>query len=533
MQRRYAVGTGSPAVGRMPRGAGRSGWRRGRLTAALVAGALALGGGAVLVGVSPAAPAFADSVTATIPVGSDPHGVAVAANGRAYIANYGAGTVSVIDTSLNLVTATISVGNGPYGVAVAANGNAYVTNYLAGTVSVIDTSLNLGTATIAVENGPYGGPYGVAVAANGNAYVTNPDAAAVSVIDTSSNTVTATIPVGTGPYGVAVAANGNAYVTNFADDTVSVIDTSSNTVTATIPVGTGPTGVAVAPNGNAYVTNSDSNTVSVIDASLNTVTATIPVGGYPHGVAFTTTGKAYVTNSGVNTVSVIDLSSNNVAATVPVGGVFPLGVAVTANGNVYVTNAADYTVSVITPGAWPCSTMPFADVQGTTHAKNVCWMWQEGYVQSAPKFNPASPTTRAAMSTMLMRVYEKNKNWQPSARTVQNWPFTDVHTTDAQFRGIAWMYEHGYVVQSKKFHPASPVTRGAMAAMLMRINDPGYKVKTSATLRGFTDVKKSDTFYRPIAWMAEHGYATAASAYNASSSTTRGAMASFLHRVVG
>ena len=62
-------------------------------------------------------------VTALIPVGSEPYGVAVTPDGkRVYVANYDNATVSVIDTAINWVTATIPVVGGPDGVAVTPDG---------------------------------------------------------------------------------------------------------------------------------------------------------------------------------------------------------------------------------------------------------------------------------------------------------------------------------------------------------------------------------------------------------------------------
>ena len=59
------------------------------------------------------------TVTATIPVGSVPYGVAVDPKTHTiYVANVSGDTVSVINGRTNTVTATIPVGNGPYGVAV-------------------------------------------------------------------------------------------------------------------------------------------------------------------------------------------------------------------------------------------------------------------------------------------------------------------------------------------------------------------------------------------------------------------------------
>src|SRR5205807_3946101 len=112
------------------------------------------------------------TITATVPVGYGPFGVAVNPEGtRVYVANAcdsrgacgdSAGTVSVIDTGSNTVTATVTVGNAPVGVAVNPSGTrVYVANFGADSVSVIDTTTNTVTATIgdtshAMLNQPYG-----------------------------------------------------------------------------------------------------------------------------------------------------------------------------------------------------------------------------------------------------------------------------------------------------------------------------------------------------------------------------------------
>jgi YVTN family beta-propeller protein len=88
------------------------------------------------------------TVTATIPAGADPYGVAVSPTGPEagdlYVTNtisHGNGTVSVINPATNTVTATIPVGAFPSGVAVSPTGSqagdVYVANYDSGTVSVI------------------------------------------------------------------------------------------------------------------------------------------------------------------------------------------------------------------------------------------------------------------------------------------------------------------------------------------------------------------------------------------------------------
>ena len=80
------------------------------------------------------------------------------AAGTVYVANSGSGTVSVIDEATSAVTATIPVGSGPDGVAVdPAAGTVYVVNNLAGTVSVIAHPVI--TTTSPLPPGTAGTPY--------------------------------------------------------------------------------------------------------------------------------------------------------------------------------------------------------------------------------------------------------------------------------------------------------------------------------------------------------------------------------------
>ncbi len=155
--------------------------------------------------------------------------------------NYGDATVSVIDAATLAVTATIPVGSGPDGVAVEpAAGIVYVGNQNAGTVSVINAATLAVTATIPVGSNPYG----VAVdPAAGTVYVTNYRGATVSVIDAATRAVTATISVGPFPWEVAVdPAAGTAYVTSaLPGGTVSVITHLVITTTSPLPPGTAGT----------------------------------------------------------------------------------------------------------------------------------------------------------------------------------------------------------------------------------------------------------------------------------------------------
>jgi YVTN family beta-propeller protein len=296
-------------------------------------------------------------------------GIAQALGQNAYIGNFGDGTVSVIDTTTNTVVATIPVGANPTGVAVTADGSrAYIASVHFGStygpLSVIDTTTNMvvssytmgpgqgvgvtpdgrkvyvaltGSCAVAIVDTVTGQviaplvadcyPVGIAIAPDGSkAYIAHQDTTNVSIIDTTTNAVTF-FPVGGYHNGIAISADGsriyltdNAYK-NVNSPSVSVVDAATHSLIATIPVGGGPFGIALTPDGSkAYVADYDDNTVSVIATSTNNVIATIPVGVEPQGVAFTPDGRrAYVTNLGSNNVSVIDTASNTVSGSISVG----------------------------------------------------------------------------------------------------------------------------------------------------------------------------------------------------------------------
>ena len=306
----------------------------------------------------PASAAGGYTVTATIGVGSDPDGLAVDSTaGAVYVANSGAGTVSVIDEKTNAVTATIGVGSDPHGVAVnPAAGTVYVTNAGDDTVSVINAATNTVTATIGVG----GYPDGVAVDPTaGTVYVTNGHSDTVSVINAATNTVTATITIpATDGYPDAVAADpaaGTVYVLDSSDNPgrVAVIDVATNAITATITVAFAAEGVAVDPAaGTVYVPNHDSGIVSVISVATSTVTGTISAGMASAVAVDPVAGTVYVAAACQPAcVLVADVASNTVIDRVPEGAQ-ELAVDSTTH-TAYAINFNENSVSVISPGQAP------------------------------------------------------------------------------------------------------------------------------------------------------------------------------------
>jgi YVTN family beta-propeller protein len=295
-----------------------------------------------------AQPVSAQTVVATVTVGSFPFGVAVnSTTNRIYVTNATSSTVSVIDGATNTVVATVPVGNTPYQVDVNPSTNRiYVANSVSNDVSVINGATNTVVATVPVGSQPLS----VAVNSSTNRiYVSSWGSDNVSVIDGVTNTVVATVDVGGGTRGMAANSSTNRIYAGRNNNTVRVIDGATNTVVATVAVGNGQYYFDVNPSTNRiYNPNFDDDTVSVINGATNTVVATVTVGDGPRDTAVNpSTNRIYVANRNANTVSVIDGATNTIMNTVTVGN-GPYSIAVNPSTNrVYVDNSGNNTVSVL------------------------------------------------------------------------------------------------------------------------------------------------------------------------------------------
>lgn len=105
---------------------------------------------------------------AEIPVGQEPHCVAVdPRGGDIFVTNGADGTVSVISPDDRRVTRTIPVGTEPRGCALTPDGERlYVANHTAGTVSIINTSIRRPRVINTVNVG--GNPFAIAVTDDGD-----------------------------------------------------------------------------------------------------------------------------------------------------------------------------------------------------------------------------------------------------------------------------------------------------------------------------------------------------------------------------
>ncbi len=330
-------------------------------SAAIMALAVVLGLGAILAQ-STASPGGADPHA--LIVGRDPDAIAVdPVAHRALVANYGDGTVSVLDTARPAVlgATTVAASPGVYGFVVALSarmGHAFVID---GGYAV--NMLDLRTGRLLKVIPFQAAPEFMAVdERTGRLFVSetnNFTGRTVAVFDARTGAFLRRTTVGKGASALAVDERaGHVFVVNVDANSVSMLNARDGSPLRTIAVGTGPsilkrtrgmlptTVVVDARTSRAFVANLGS--VSVLDTRSGTVVATTPVGAIPSDEAVDTrTNRVFVTNWREGTVSVLDARSGRLVATVPVGH-GPWAVAVASRvGHVYVANADDGTVSVL------------------------------------------------------------------------------------------------------------------------------------------------------------------------------------------
>jgi uncharacterized repeat protein (TIGR01451 family) len=223
----------------------------------------------------PSRPAEAPAIQARIELGADPQAIALdPQRDRAYV-TLSEGSLVVVDTQSDRVVCVTEVGSDPQGVAVDQSSDlVYVANYGAGTVTVVD-GLGCGGATTVTG---LEAPSAVAVDESaGRVYVADCGADQVVVLETVSQRVVQRLAVGSCPENLALdRVSGFLYIGNSGDGTVSVIGLEELETSATVQVSLGPV-VGLASDraaGEAYVVCLDSpprRRVTVVDGRTGDV----------------------------------------------------------------------------------------------------------------------------------------------------------------------------------------------------------------------------------------------------------------------
>ncbi|MET8824467.1 YncE family protein [Streptomyces sp. NPDC004610] len=247
-------------------------------------------------------------------------GSAPTADGTLLVTDFGADTVTFVDPDRGAV-GSVRVGTAPYGVAVGADGRAWVAT--AEGVAVVDTATRERLALVpyrtgglgAATHGEYrGGGMGIALAPDGGrAYVgvnVPGGPGTLETIDTATLKVTATAGVGRRPFDVDVSRDGSeVYATNHDsfDVTVVAADGSGTRRIEVAPYGTEgglgswlkPHYTAVRPSDGRLLLPFEGERLVVVDpatgrSSVEPMTANT----HQHGAALTADGTLLVVGTG-------------------------------------------------------------------------------------------------------------------------------------------------------------------------------------------------------------------------------------------
>lgn len=206
-------------------------------------------------------------VTDTIATGQEvSHMLAVAPGGdRAYVANIGSGSLTVLDLEERAKVGDVETGEGAEGVAVSPDGRwVWVTNRGADTVSLVD-----GRELTEVLELPSGGsfPIRAEITPDGRwVLVTNARSGSLTVIDAGERKVVRTLDLDHGatdtegklfgdlfgdssiPIGIEISRDGKkAWIAHAGADVVQVLDLESWKAVGVLTAGREPDGMAYSP----------------------------------------------------------------------------------------------------------------------------------------------------------------------------------------------------------------------------------------------------------------------------------------------
>jgi YVTN family beta-propeller protein len=227
-------------------------------------------------------------------VGNIPTDVSFNAAGtRAYVANQGSRTISVVDVASNLEVSTLSVVGDPFEVIPdAADARLYV-------VTNTNRLYQLDRATSAVLGSIAIPGTGQSLAFHPNGYllyVSTFSGGSALEVDTRSMTATRAFNTGGLAQEVVVSSDGTElFVADQSLGKVDVFSLASGARLASIPVGGNPWGMAITPDQrHLYVSLIFQGQVAVIDRATRTVVQRIATGGMPRRIVFNQGGTLAV-----------------------------------------------------------------------------------------------------------------------------------------------------------------------------------------------------------------------------------------------
>ena len=209
----------------------------------------------------------AEAVLRTGPVGALPWRVVVdEQSGRAFIANNGDLTMSVLDTTTGQLLSTVPLTDSPHIVAVdPRRGRVFVTLHTINMLGVLDATSGRLLRTVPVGTSP---EWPAVDEPSGHVFVANSSDPTVTMLDAQTGRVLRTVSMGTHTDTVAVdAATAHVFVTGL-DGTVAMLDARSGRLLHSAHVGqtTGYFLAVAAREHRVFVSYLPARTVSMLDA---------------------------------------------------------------------------------------------------------------------------------------------------------------------------------------------------------------------------------------------------------------------------
>jgi len=222
----------------------------------------------------------------------EPHGVVTSANGqRIYVTCEARQEIVVVDRQKREVSHAIATRQQYSHMLVVTpdETRAYVTNFGPGTVTVLD----LGKREIIKQIRVGEGAEGIALAPDGKSvYVTATKDNRLSRIDTDSLTVVAQVATDATPIRVEPTPDGKRVVVNNAGaGTLQVFDAATLAEVKRIKTGQLPIGLSVPSNERAYVARMNDQKISVVDLQRLEVVGEVQTGRLPDGLVYVPTVK--------------------------------------------------------------------------------------------------------------------------------------------------------------------------------------------------------------------------------------------------
>ncbi len=247
----------------------------------------------------------APAATIELPEGARPHGLEALPDGRLLVTAEGLKELLVVDPKARRVLRRISVGRETTHMVVASpdGKRAYVANIGSGSVTVVD--LGAGRTVKDIPTGE--GAEGIAITPDGReVWVTNRGADTVSVLDTAALAIAATLKVPQFPIRVKITPDGKrALVSCARSGDVAVFDAARREEIKRIAIDREavagsevrlfstrfgkspvPVGLLIAPDGKrAWVASTNADVVSVLDLESLAVVGRLTAGKEPDGLA--------------------------------------------------------------------------------------------------------------------------------------------------------------------------------------------------------------------------------------------------------